>query len=74
MKMTRKTINAIEISDEHGEYPEKVVITASGWTGWFHVIYESPEDGDLFYDHKFLSLKALKKKYPDIDIKPISRL
>ncbi len=52
-----------------GGGPAQFAILRSGWlngqeNGYYHLIYESPEDGDLTYEHHMLRKDELIKKFP----------
>jgi hypothetical protein len=43
--------------------PRQVLVVKSEWVGYYHVIDESPESGDLYYDHKFLDKKEVEERF-----------
>ncbi len=57
-----KTIRFLELT-HHPNVPERVVICKSNWYDYYHVITEDPTEGDLWHEHKFLTLKEVIEKY-----------
>ena len=45
-----------------------LLVIESGWKDFYHVIYESPHDGDLAYEHDHLSKTQLQALYPKINL------
>lgn len=52
-----------------GSYADCSKLIRSGWVGFYHYIVESPEDGDLHYDHYFLSCKEMGEKFPHLKLR-----
>lgn len=45
------------------ESPVQVLIIKSGWSDFYHVITEDPQEGDLYYNHEFLREEKIKLRY-----------
>ncbi len=41
----------------------QVIIVPSGWAGYYHVIIEDPNEGDLDYEHEFLWVTEVCTRY-----------
>jgi len=48
--------------------PRAFTIIKSGWSDFYHVIEEDPTEGDLWFDHQFLSEKELKARFPELKL------
>lgn len=64
--MDEKSVKAVVLHDAKNEYPAHIIIVPSGWSNFYHVIKESPEDGDLYHKHSFIGETELFEKYPSL--------
>jgi len=51
------------IHDTHG--PGCTTVVPSGWTGYYHVIYENPEERLLHHSHEFHSEEWVRANLKD---------
>lgn len=42
---------------------DTLIIIPSGWAKMYHVIRETPNLGDMWYEHEFLTKEQITKKY-----------
>ena len=55
-------------NEKNRQYDFNLLVVESGWKDFYHVIYESPHDGDLSYKHEHLSKTQVQSRYPKINL------